>query len=512
MDKLLFDAWIKRSSGLKLPDSIARCQRVFETVPGIDQILGKALSRGMDASSIRPLVEAALHPTPKASQAAVAVVPVPVSVQPALARTAIAAAPKAKGPSFFSKLKSVIPTKKAKPAVSGTAVAATKTTAKKPVIGKKTIWIGSGVLGLILIVAVLALLVGRGSHGSSGTGFAADSTMSSTPTSETSINSAPGTSINSSAPATLTADQKFWADLRLADVPELSPGNLGGQLNAKTSVGIFLMFALILWSLGEGFIRKTGQNGSVFFTIIALIAGLFTLPALIIFSNVQPVGWLVLVLIIISGFWYLTISTIKSQSDLSPITVALALFTASLFYVGKLAVVKAIGSLFGATWAIWTHVTSVGGVLTLLMTGRGGEAMLTILILILGLLVIFMAGREVGKNHGHGAALVIGLAIIIVFLLSNWGLSYGATWLINNYHLAVTVAVVLKVVAPVLAWFVSLFASVGIGVALGDIEVGRQENRTKLGLGKTGNYMQNIADFGILGTIIPLFLGVILVL
>jgi hypothetical protein len=98
------------------------------------------------------------------------------------------------------------------------------------------------------------------------------------------------------------------------------------------------------------------------------------------------------------------------------------------------------------------------------------------------------------------------------FYLANWGLNSGVNYLVNTQNLSVTVTVVLKVLVPILSWVVSLLISVGIGVALGDVEVGRQENRQNIGLQKTGTFVQNIADFGILGTIIPLFLGVIIVL
>jgi len=304
-------------------------------------------------------------------------------------------------------------------------------------------------------------------------------------------------------------DQTFWNSLGNVQVKELSPGNLGWKFNAKTSVGIFLMFVLTLWAVGEGAVRKKGQNGALFFAIVALLAGWLTLPVLIMISTAKT-GWFFLGMMFLALLWGLSISTVKSQGDLSPITVAIALFTASLFYVGKLTVISTIGFLFGAIWPAWTGVTNIGGLLTLLISGRGASAVLTFLIVVLSSVVLYLSSKEVGKKHGYWSSAFIGFVVIVVFALSNWGLNAGVTYLLTTSpDMSASIAVVLKVLAPVLAWVVSLLASVGIGVAMGDVEVGRDENRQKLGLSQTGGFIQNIADFGILGTIVPLFLGVI---
>jgi hypothetical protein len=366
---------------------------------------------------------------------------------------------------------------------------------------KKWILLAAGVALVLVLGAVLFAAFG----GSQPSYHYSDS---STPTGVTALPTTDPGLLQDPLPS---ADQSFWSGLRNIKVPELSPGNLEGQLNATTAVGLFLMVALTLWAIGEGGVRKKGQNGAMFFSAVALLAGWLTMPILTIIS-IQSLGWFILGLLFVTTLWVLTASTIWSQNDLSPITVALAIFTASMFYYGKLTIITSIGALFGVAWGAWTGVTSMGGIITLLMTGRADAAFLSILIIVLGLLVIYMASVEVGKKHGPWSALVIGVIIIIVFYLSSWGLSSLAQWLINTQDPSIIITVVIKVLVPVLSWVASLLLAVGIGVALGDVEVGRSENKQRIGLERTGTFVQNIADFGILGTIIPLFLGVIIVL
>lgn len=313
-------------------------------------------------------------------------------------------------------------------------------------------------------------------------------------------------------PAPVDPDVSFWSSLKHLGVPELSPGNMGGQLTANTAVGLFLLLMLTLESFGEGKIRKKGQNGALFFTIVALLTGWFTMPILVLMSSGVSAGWFMIWSIVLGVLWAMTASTILSQNDLSPTTVALAIFTASLFYYGKLVIIAAIGVLFGAVWPVWVGVTTVGGAVTLLMSGRASLAILTIVIDLLGVLVIYLASIEVGKKHGHWSALMVGAAIITIFALSNWGLNSLILYLVTTQNLSITATVIFKVIAPILSWLFSLVGAIGFGVALGDVEVGRAENRQTLGLEKTGTFIQNIADFLILGTIIPLFLGVIVVL
>jgi len=307
-------------------------------------------------------------------------------------------------------------------------------------------------------------------------------------------------------------DRSFWSALVSKDVPELSPGNLNNQLSAKTAVGLILMVVLTLWSWGEGSIRRKSQQGANYFTILGLLAGWLTMPILVLITKASYPGWIMIGVMVVVWLWSNAASTVKSQSDLTPFLTALGLFTATLFYYGKLIFISTLGALFGATWAPWTGVTTVFGAFTLLFTGRGMEALLTILIIILGITVIVLASLEVGKKHGKGSAFFIALLILLVFGLGNWGLTAGVEYLVQAQNTSVIVTAVLNILAPILAWIFSLLAAVGIGVAMGDTEVGRTENRQVLGLQKTGTFLQNIADFGILGTLIPLFFGVIIIL
>jgi hypothetical protein len=116
---------------------------------------------------------------------------------------------------------------------------------------------------------------------------------------------------------------------------------------------------------------------------------------------------------------------------------------------------------------------------------------------------------EVGKKHGTWAALIISLSILALFALLNWGLGVGVNYLVAQ-GITQTMSVVLNVLAPILAWLGSLVLSIAIGVGLGDTEIGRTENKQRLGLEKSGTFLQNIADFLILGTLIPLIFGVII--
>lgn len=383
---------------------------------------------------------------------------------------------------------------------------------KTPKKGLSRTWI-------VIIIAVLAvILLAVGYFIFAQPSFAEPApTYELAPTYEPALDFAtqtPGESLDlaPASPSVRSPDQDFWSKLRQTTVPEFSPGNLGGQLNAKTAVGLFLLLMLTLEAVGEGKIRKKGQNGALFFTIVALMAGWLTMPTLIIIAGGKTVGWFIVGVVFLAILWALTVSTIKSQNDLSPTVVAVAIFTTSLFYFGKLVVITAIGAFFGLVWPAWVGVTSLGGVLTLLMTGRASAAILTVVIVLFGALTIYLASIEVGKKHGHWSALMIGAAIILIFFLTNWGGNSAVAWLMNTQNPSVTVIVVLKILVPVLAWLISLVSSIGIGVAMGDVEVGRSENRQTLGLERTGTFIQNIADFMILGTIIPLFLGVIIVL
>jgi len=383
---------------------------------------------------------------------------------------------------------------------------------------EKKYWIGGGAITLIVLVLIGYFVFSNGGGVATPYDFASEPTFTSPDLgTDPALGFAPqipeeNLGLDSISPTLSSPDQDFWSQLHLSQVPELSPGNLEWLLNAKTAVGIFLLLMISLEALGEGKIRKKGQNGAFFFTIVALMAGWLTMPTLIAIAAAKTIGWFVVGVLFLGVLWALTYSTIKSQNDLTPITVALAVFTASLFYVGKLVVITTIGALFGLVWPAWIGVTTLGGVLTLLMSGRASASILTVVIVLFGALVIYLASKEVGKKHGHWSAMMVGAAIIIIFFLSNWGLNSLIAYLVRTQNLTLMVTVVLKVIAPILAWLTSLISAIGFGVAMGDVEVGRSENRQTLGLEKTGTFIQNIADFAILGTIIPLFLGVIIVL
>lgn len=386
----------------------------------------------------------------------------------------------------------------------------------KKSMSKKTMVIAGSVAVLALLVFALVGYNMYSGGGSSGQyDFSNPVPVQTLPGSPTGLSTlTPGLDplATETVPAPVDPDVSFWSDLKRYQVPETSPGNLGWQFSAKTAIGALLMLFLSFEAYGEGKIRKKGQNGASLFTTVALLAGWLTMPVLMLMSATKLMGWFVFGSLFLGVLWAMTASTVWSQNDLTPITVALALFTSSLFFVGKLAIISAIGVLFGAVWPAWVGVTTLGGVITLLMTSRASMAILTILITFLGIIVIYMASIEVGKKHGKWSALMIGLAIIIIFSLTNWGLSALVQYFVNTQNLTIMITVVLKVLVPILSWFISLVSAIGFGVAMGDVEVGRAENRQSLGLEKTGTFIQNIADFAILGTIIPLFLGVIIAL
>jgi len=388
-------------------------------------------------------------------------------------------------------------------------------TAKKPAKGGKK-WLIIGGIVLLVVAVMVAAVMFLGGGGSSYS-FA-------DPVLPPSSDGSPGGS-SPSTPSTQPAvpteeplsqaeknDKSFWSSWTVSEVPELSPGNMGNQLSAKTVVGLILMVVLTLWSWGEGSIRRKSQQGASYFTVLGLLAGWLTMPILVWVTKATYPGWILVGVSVVIWLWSNAASTIKSQSDMTPFLTALALFTASLFYYGKLTFIVTFGGLFGATWTAWQGVTTIAGAFTLLMTGRGIEAVLTLVILVLGLTVMVMASLEVGKKHGVWSAFFIAATIILTFGLANWGLGAGVEYLVQAQGTSVAVTVVLNVLAPILAWILSLLVSVGIGVALGDTEVGKAENRQRLGLEKTGTFMQSIADFGILGTLTPLFFGVIIIL
>lgn len=303
-------------------------------------------------------------------------------------------------------------------------------------------------------------------------------------------------------------DEDFWASLGSSEVPERSPGILGYQ-TATTGVGIFLMLVLSLWAFFEGKIRNNGQEKALAFSILAIFTGWVTFPVLNLLSEIKVFGWFLVVFAALLVPWSLVTAVIWLQKDKTPITISLAIFTGVLFYAGSLPIISTLGTMFDATWPAWSGVTSVAGMFTLLMAGRFTEAALTLLILVLSILVVSLSVLEVGKKQGVAGSVTIGLIIIALFLGSNFGLNYLVSLLMTTYTLPVPVIVVLKIAAPILAWAFSLVVSILIGAGMGDMEVGFNENKIQVGIKKTGGFVQNIADFGILGTIIPLFLGVI---
>ncbi len=348
--------------------------------------------------------------------------------------------------------------------------------------GNNTMMVIGVVVALLLVLGIGAYFIGSGNIPGSG---------------NQSFGGSPSTS------------QSVTASEISKKAPELSP-TLKKEWNEKDMVGVVLMLVLTGFAFGEGGVRKKGQSGAMFFSMVGVIAGWSTMPILVAISGMQTVGWQVVGLIVIAILWATAFSTIQSQNDLTPIIVALGLFTATLFYWGHMEVIPVIGALFGAKWTAWSGVTTFAGSLSYLMTHQSVKAYLTIFIFIFGGITIYLASKEVGKKHGSGSALIIGVAIIVVFILSQWGLTYGLT-VLKATGLSKQAIFVFQLLVPILAWVISLLTSVGIGLAMGDVEVGRAENKQRAGIEKTGTFIQNIADFGILGTIVPLFLGVIMI-
>lgn len=410
-----------------------------------------------------------------------------------------------------------------KPSMAGKPTIGGQSGAKsKPSMKTILIMAGAGAVVLLIVAAIAFFALGSSGTPADG-GFSANSpetsdnlgisdvvTPTDTVTDPTNPNMILPTSPSGAEAASNNADRQFWFGMRSIKVPELSPGNLGGQLDAKTVIGIILMLVLTVFAFFEGKGRAKGQQGSLFFSMAGVLAGWFAMPIMVFMAGASAGMFWVSSLVLVC-LWVTAATTIKSQSDLTPSIVALAVFTASLFYVGKLEAITAIGALFGFTWPAWVGVTTISGAITLMMTGRATQAILTMVIFFLSLTVIYFASREVGKKHSKWAPYLIGFAIILLFSLLNWGLGAGVVWLVASTKVPVMVEVILRILAPLLAWLLSLLGSIIIGASLGDVEVGMRENRQRLGLEKTGTFIENMSDFMILGTIIPLFLGVIII-
>jgi hypothetical protein len=130
-------------------------------------------------------------------------------------------------------------------------------------------------------------------------------------------------------------DQSFWAGRLNKQAVERSPGNLNNQLSAQTTFGLVLMLILTIEAWGEGSIRRKSQQGASFFTLTGLLGGWTTMAILSWASKAVHPGWVLIGVVVVVYLWTNAASTIKSQSDLTPFLVTLAIFTTTLFYYGK---------------------------------------------------------------------------------------------------------------------------------------------------------------------------------
>jgi len=358
---------------------------------------------------------------------------------------------------------------------------------------------------LIMAVLVLPSLMGNGSN--QGSDFYSSPTLPGADPSSILVPEAQPTE------ATVTGSGDYWQSLSQVQPEQKSPGILG-YLTALTGFGIFLRLLLGVWGLLDANVRKKNQPAAMLVMCLSIAAGWLTLPILnFLASKPNEAGWFIVGALVLGVVWAIPVAMIWVQKDKTPLTVALSIFVSAVFYAGKMAIVPALGTYFGAIWPLWQGVYSLGGMFALIWGGRAAEAALTMFVYLGGLTVIFLSIQEVGKGKRMATALMTGGIVIGVFLLSSWGI--GALFnslLAGQMNPTVELVVLLAVLRPLLAWVISLVVSIGIGVARGDIEVGGiGENRASQGLALS-QYIQNVADFAFLGTVIPLFLGVIMVL
>ena len=307
-----------------------------------------------------------------------------------------------------------------------------------------------------------------------------------------------------------TNTEEFWADLGQTQPDQRSPGALG-YMTALTGFGIFLRLMLTMFAMLDVKVRLKTQPGAFFFMLAGLAAGWLTLPIFNLIASSTSIGVQMLLFTLLGVLWGVTVIAIFAEKDRTAISAALALFGAALFYEGAFKALPVLGGFFGQQWPMWSGIYSVGGVLTLIWSGRTVHAALTLFVIALGIISIITAAQEVGKKKGMRASIMTGVIVVGVFILTNYLLGLGVSALLaRQVSPSVEVKLVFEVLRPLLAWVLSFVISMVIGMLMGDIEVGFAENKGQSGMSGGSFSFQNIADFAFLATVVPLYLGVII--
>ncbi len=360
----------------------------------------------------------------------------------------------------------------------------------------KNIWvaiIGTSAILILLIVLGLVFAFSRGASAPSVTTVIPNATP---------VPAVPASPLTPTGPE-VKLDADWWAEIASTSVIERSPMRLG-HLDQLSMVAQVLGLALIALLFADAMPRRKSQRSVVAVAVVALIAGVATVP-LLNFASVNA-GWTFLVSLFLMALWATPVAAVIMHNDNTALTVALALLALTLFDLGRFALPVGLAPIFGASWSEWEGVTGIGGWLQLIMALRFGEAALTTLMFAAVIGAIWLAASEVGKKYGGWVGgVVAGLIMLVVWWIFSWLLGQGVLWLANTQDLTQTTLVVLEVLRPILAWLLSMVVATIAGVALGDVEVEFRQNRIKLGLGgSAGGWAQTTADFAVLATIFAL--------
>lgn len=302
------------------------------------------------------------------------------------------------------------------------------------------------------------------------------------------------------------------SDVLLAEVlnapsPEISPWikkSLGSPL---VLAGLIMVLAIPLFAWVDAKARVKVQPFAATGALLAIGLGLFGLPL----SNMaagNAIATLFVTLILV-GLWVGLLILAFAYKDWTSLSAALLLTAVTGFLAGSFALPAGLGRLVDANWLPWFGVTTVGGLMAHLMSLRFVPAAMTLFVYLVGGLAIVLAIIETGKRQGVSGMVILGFGTLVLWGVLSWLLGLGLDALVARQPMEPFTLVVLEVIRPLLAWFVSSLAMSIVGSRLGDdASINFGTNAIQLGLkGQMG--IPTVADFLFVATAVGVYFTLI---
>lgn len=481
MNQRKFYQWIVKYSGIKNEKDIASCEKVFEKVPGIDNVLTTAMGLGLNVFSIEPLInEARAKASPSPAPAIVTTAPVPtaVDVQKSLSSPSAEGEKKVaeirslmaglnknqsqpsvpdaneKQPFYKKLLPSIL---KKKPGVQ-TVAAEAAVADKKPKMSKgKMIGISAGVLVLVVGAIVVISLLGKHSNASADPNITFDvaSTDSqsalSTPTTDSSLNR--GSSISPAPTATVAPKPWFVSVMETKSNSEpflTKPKNFSDFVANFNWRWVFWQIGLVLLFF---LLRMDRTAAGEISDIMVSSLGMSAFIVLVYFS--QPIA-----------------AIIGGVAAFFGLVVAIPTWPFIMFGIGCNILLQ-----LGATISGRRDYSALA-IAGLFMTGAGivwwfpNLLAMVILGVILMLAGIVVEGLEMSRTHQGGTAIFVALIMVAVFILTTWGISALAGLIANVAP--TTVKLLVWLYYTIFTYRLFLGALVGLGIAFAAGLIGSQ--------------------------------------